>query len=170
MSTGPAAPWRSPPVSPGQSWWRRREGWLALCPALGGSVWAWWSHPSPHPSPDALPSAPPSRTAHAWWKAASVLRAPPASRPVSTSAWTCAVGCPCAPSALPFPGLSPAPVARARAHRACLLPLLGCVGPDNVPREVGHPLGTGARPSHEPCVLGGRLGWDENLGPSEADS
>ena len=69
----------------------------------------------------------------------------------------------------PLLGAEPSACDTARAHRACLLSLLGCVGPDNVPREVGPPIGAGARPSHEPCVLGDRLGWDENLGPSEAD-
>ena len=56
-------------------------------------------------------------------------------------------------------------MAGARAHRAYLLSLLGCVGPDNVPREVGHPLSAGARPSHEPCILGGGMGWMKTWDP-----
>lgn len=170
VSTRACGPVEEPPVSPGQSRWRRWDGWLALHALL----WAALSGPggptpSPHPSPDALPQPLRARTAQRLVEGCFCPEAPPATTPGFD---VCVDLCGRLPAARPLPSPSRAePRACGRGSSSQgLSPLpLGCVGPDNVPREVGHPLGARARPSHKPCTLGGGMGWNENLEPSEAE-
>ena len=98
------------------------------------------ARPHPHLTKPPTPPAPRRGRTQAWWKAASAPRAPPATPPALMSAWSSAVRC-----LLSVPPSCLCEAEPGSCGTETLLTgflsslLLGCVGPDDVPRKVGPP-------------------------------